>query len=625
MTRELTRELGSRTHIFVILAALFLVSTVGLTPVHAAPTGGDVGVLDTRIHDVDGRLHRLGEEVGYGPISLVFLDTECPISRRFIPELNAMADEASPRGVQLYGVLSDPTLTAARAREFQQEFQVDFPLLWDSSGDLALRLAPTVVPEAFVIDGADRVVYRGRIDNRFESPGRLRGTITETDLADAIDAAASGRAPEVAASQPVGCIFEAWNSYEPAQATYEREVAPLLQSHCTECHTAGGIGPFALDSYEAVKRRAGMVAWAASERFMPPWKAEEGFGHFRSQRLLSDRQIEVLNAWARSDLARGSTEDSLPFEPRSSADWRHGTPDLTIEMPEAFDIPAAGEDIYRYFVVPGGLANGAMITGLDFRPGDPSVVHHAIYYVDYGRTARRLDEAQPGPGFSAFGGDGLMGVRNAFPIGGWAPGADPYTLPEGLALEIPPGADFVFEIHYHLTGRATQDRSAVGLYLTTKDQVDRTIDGLYLATENIDIPAGEANYDRHLSIEIPADIDLIDISPHMHYLGTSARAVATRADGEEIPLINIADWDFRWQNVYVYRRPVRIPAGSRIDAWCSFDNSSGNRANPSSPPKDVRYGLQSTDEMCELYMSYVPVRPKDNRKVQRAMMESLRD
>ena len=306
---------------------------------------------------------------------------------------------------------------------------------------------------------------------------------------------------------------------------------------------------------------------------------------------------------------------------RPSGDWANLISQL--RCPGTYDVPASGDDIYRYFVVPGALASGAMITGIDFLPGDPSVVHHAILYVDHGGSAQRLDSADPGLGFSAFGGDGLMGAKGALPIGGWAPGADPFTLPEGLALEIPPGADFVFEIHYHLTGRATQDQSSAALYLTTKDNVDRTVDALYLATENINIPAGNSDYVRYLSMNVPADIDLVDISPHMHYLGHSARVLATLPGGEEVPLLNITNWDFRWQNVYVYRRPVRLPAGSRIHAWYHFDNSTGNAANPSSPPQDVRYGLRSNDEMCELYMTYVPVDPKDASRVQRAMLASL--
>lgn len=596
----------------------------GSASVSAPSVGPAAGIIDTRIHDLEGRLHRIGVDAAIGPVILVFVDPDCPISRRYIPYLKELAKQMAGERRSLYGVISDPMITASDARGFGRQYEVDFPLLWDASGDLAQRLKPQMVPEAFVVDGHDRIAYRGRIDNRFESPGKLRGVVTQTDLADAVSALAAGRRPPIASTQPVGCYFEAWDSHDLSRVTYERDVAPILEANCTECHTQGGIGPFALDSYQSAKRRAGMSAWAASERLMPPWKAQPGFGHFRSQRFLSDHQIEVLGAWARSQKTLGDASDRIPYERRTSTDWRLGAPDLVIEMPEAFEVPASGDDIYRYFVVPGALAKGGMIRGIDFRPGDPSVVHHAILYVDYGKTARRLDEADPGPGFSAFGAEGLMGAEGAMPIGGWAPGADPYELPRGMAIEIPPGADFVFEIHYHLTGRATRDKSSAALYWAAHDEVERSVDGLYLATESIDIPAGESNYERRLSMEVPADIDLVDISPHMHYLGRSARVSAALPGGGEIPLIHIADWDFRWQNVYVYRRPVRLPAGSRIEAVYSYDNSSQNPANPNSPPRRVKWGPQSTDEMCELYLTYLPVDPKDASKVQRAMLASLR-
>ncbi|NKB88537.1 MAG: hypothetical protein GKS06_09980 [Acidobacteria bacterium] len=615
------------------LVALWPSSAVGSRPemspvrpvamVEPEPLSSGVGVIDTWIHDVDGTIHRLGVGPHYQAVALVFLDPGCPISRRYAPDLADMA--LRPTGeVRIYGVVSDPTLTASEVRAFGEEYAPGLPLLWDGSGDLALRLAPEMVPEAFVIGADDRVIYRGRIDNRFVSPGRLRGRITETDLRDAIVAVESGIAREPGRTQPVGCFFEAWAGHDLAAVTYERDIAPLLAANCAECHTAGGVGPFELDTYESARRRAGMMAWTASERIMPPWKAREGFGHFRGARMLSDRQIAVLASWAESDKLRGNPADRLPHKkPASSSRWRLGDPDLQIDMPAHFEVPAAGDDIYRYFVVPGGMARGGLIRGIDFQPGDPSVVHHAILYVDYSGTARQLDAADPGVGFSAFGGDGLMGVADAVAIGGWAPGADPYALPDGLALEVPAGADFVFEIHYHLTGRATRDRSTAAIYLSPPEQVDRTVDALYLATEAIDIPAGEAEYARHLSMNIPADIDLIDISPHMHYLGRSARVVATLPDGTQVPLIDIPDWDFRWQNVYVYRRPVRLPAGSRIDAWYRFDNSAENGANPSSPPRDVSYGLQSTDEMCELYITYAAVDPADVPALERANAAAL--
>lgn len=604
----------------LLRAAVLAMTALGGGSTMAQATLG-TNVVGLRISDVDGVVHRLGVGNGRRAVVLVFLDEGCPVARRYAPDLNGVAREAERVGVEFYGVISDPDVTARAARAFRKARSLKYPVLFDASGDLAMRVRPTTVPEAFLIDEEDRVAYRGRIDDRFASVGRLRRKITHHDLRDAIAAIGRGTVPAVRRTKPVGCVFEAWTAAIPKAVTYTRNIAPILAANCTECHRQGGIGPFPLETYRQARRRARMIARVCEEKLMPPWRAESGFGHFRDERALSPRQIALLEAWADAGAPPGPPEEALPREKPTSAQWRLGPPDLILTMAEPFEIPATGDDIYRYFVLPEKLPDDVVITAMDFLPGDPTVVHHMNSFVDYTGKARKKDAEDAAPGFSVFGKgsffdySGEGGGTGA--LGGWAPGSDPYRLPPEHGIYVPKGGEVVIEVHYHLTGKKTKDRSSIGFYFAQKP-VQHYVDGLVIGTMDVSIPADDGDYVRHVWMNVPADLRLIDVTPHMHNVGKSMKAVVTRPDGTQMPLISIPDWDFRWQNIYTFRKPVLIPKGSRIDAWFHFDNSAKNPDNPHAPPRKLKWGWGTDEEMAELWMAFVPVRRSDSRAIHRA-------
>ncbi len=572
-------------------------------------TGQTAHVYGARAVDLDGGVHRIGTDAGVKPVALVFMNASCPVSNRYAPELDRLAALADDHGVAFYGVMSDPYLTAKEARAFVADYGIGFPVLFDPSGDLALRLDPVITPEAFVIDTGDNVVYRGRIDDRFEAIGVLRNRIASHDLRDALVMAGAGRDLDPWRTVPVGCVFEGWDEDRlPESVTYNRDIAPLLAANCTECHRDGSVAPFPLDTYVDAGRRAHMLAFVTRERIMPPWRAAEGFGAFRDERHLTDRQIALLAAWAGAGAPLGDEADALPETVWPDPEWRIGEPDLVVEMEEPFAIPAAGPDIYRYFVIPFELSGERAVAAIEFQPGDESVVHHANLFVDYSGKARREDAKDDAPGFSVFGTGNFFdysGAQETWGIGGWTPGVDPYVLPENHAMWMPAGpGDLVFEIHYHLNGKATEDRSRIGLKFAD-GPVDRWVDGLVIGTQELAIPPESDTYWRHVRMEVPAPMTLTDIMPHMHYLGAEAKAIATLPDGTQIPLIHVEDWDLRWQNIYFFREPVRLPAGSAIDGWIRFDNTSGNPYNPTLPPKTVTWGWGSDEEMMEFWISFV--------------------
>ena len=179
---------------------------------------------------------------------------------------------------------------------------------------------------------------------------------------------------------------------------------------------------------------------------------------------------------------------------------------------------------------------------------------------------------------------------------------------------LPKDGDLVLEVHYHLNGKATTDQSEVAFHFAD-EPVSRYVDGVVIGTQDLRIPPGEESYWRQFSMSVPAGMTLTDVTPHMHFLGREFIAIAVLPDGSEQPLIRIADWDFRWQNTYTYREPAHLPAGSRIDTWIRYDNSADNPQNPRREPATVTWGWETTDEMSELWIGFIPDTPADRQRI----------
>jgi hypothetical protein len=551
--------------------------------------------------------------------ALVFMDTECPISNRLVSRLGELSELARALNVDFYGVLSDPGLTRAKALAHSSEYKVTFPILFDAAGLLSRQLRPTHVPESFVLDRDGKLAYRGRVDDRFADVGKLRPKVRSHELRDAIRSTAVDQPPKVEFAEPVGCIFEAWDgSQDSMEITYSREVAPILNAHCVQCHRPGEVAPFPLENYQDARRRSKMIAAVVEDRFMPPWKATEGHGRFRDERRLSAAEIAILRSWANAGAPGGDPAD-LPERPSfGNHGWALGEPDLILTMPD-FEVPAEGDDLFHYFVIPSGLTEDRMIIAHDFRAGDATVAHHSIYYTDTTGKARELDAQTPEPGYPAYT-SLSQGFFPSSAFGGWAPGGRPYELPEGVGIPIEAGTDVILEMHYHLSGKATTDASQVAVYFAD-GPVEQVADGIILGTLDLDIPPGATDYWRHVWMELPVGITLLDIGPHMHLLGKEAKVEARLPDGTIKPLLWVQDYDFRWQDTYVYAEPLYLPAGTRIDARVRYDNSVDNPANPYDPPRSVGYGDATTDEMCFVFSTVLPDDPKQSLKLQYAQWE----
>jgi len=406
--------------------------------------------------------------------------------------------------------------------------------------------------------------------------------------------------------------------------TFTENIAPIVYQNCATCHRPGEAAPFSLITYEDVKKRAALIATVTQMRYMPPWHAAHGFGEFADERKLTDAQIATIAGWVRQGMPEGDPAKA-PKLPQFTEGWRLGKPDLILEMPAAFELPASGPDVFRNFAIPLNLKEDKWIRAIEFRPSARKAAHHALFaYVAAGSTSR-LDGVDGKPGFGGMGTVGVTpGQSNAGGLGGWAVGATPVFLPEGLAMALPKGSDFLLQMHFHLTGKPEIEKSLVGLYFADKAPERRLMGvgapGLFGVGAGIDIPAGE-NFTIQDSFMLPVDVIAHSAVAHAHYLAKDMKATATLPDGSSKPLIWIPDWDFNWQETYNYKEPFLLPKGSKIDVSIQYDNSPGNPRNPSNPPKRAQFGEESFDEMGMVAVMVTAVRAEDEPILQKALTD----
>lgn len=590
-----------------------------------AARGDEAEIPQTRFlsaMDLDGQTYRIGNGEGYRAVALVFMTTECPISREYVPELNRLAAAVSEQPVRFFGVISEPGITRSAAAKFQKEFKIQFPVLFDASGELAAAFQPTHVPEAFVLGTDAKVAYRGRVDDLYGDLGKKRPAATTHELSDAIAAVLDGKAIEVARTVPVGCPLEVKSlASEPSKVTYNRDIAPILFGNCAECHRPGEVAPFSLLSYQDAKKRASFLADVTHKRLMPPWKAVIGHGRFLGERHLTDVQLGLIEAWAKAGAPEGDPNDRPP-QPEFASGWRLGKPDLELQAP-AFTIPASGEDIFQHFIIPLELLETKTVVGFEFRPGNASVVHHAILFLDNTGAARRLDAETPEPGYKTFG---SIGVAVSGIIGVWTPGMTPRFYPQNAGMPLAKGTDLVLQLHIHPSGKEQTDQSSVAIYFADKDKpVGRAMSRapFLVGSLLIDIPAGSNDHTVTSSVTLPADVTLISMLPHMHLVGKEMKLTATLPDGTVQPLIWIDDWNFYAQDNYVFHEPVRLPKGTRLDVLSRYDNTAENPLNPSKPPQRVFFGNGSTDEMCFGIFQLIVDHPGEEYRLQGALMQTM--
>jgi thiol-disulfide isomerase/thioredoxin len=566
-------------------------------------------VKEFALSDIHGTVHNRAEWTDRKGVVLFVVATLCPVTRAYAEEMERLARFYSPRGIRFYAVESEPGITVDSASHHAARCGWSFPVLLDPELRVARQAGTTVTPEAVVLAPDGQVLYHGRIDDQFADGGRRRATARVHELESALRAIVADELPAIVHAEPFGTPLgrSAASRLTDAPINFSKHVAPILFNNCARCHRPGAVAPFALLSYKDAAKRADFIRDVVLSGQMPPWKPHPGAGVFRDAPRLSPLEKEILTSWAETGRAEGDPAD-LPPLPKFNDGWQLGEPDVVLTMAESFTVPASGRDVYWAFPLPANVGGDMVINGLEFRPGNRRVVHHSRLHLDDTGDARRRDDAEPGPGFPGWV-HAAGSMELPYPsLGGWTPGMTPRFAPEGVGRRVRSGSDVVLRIHYHPSGKPEEDRSSIGLY-SLKKPVTRTMAGYTFCSDRINIPPGDKRHRIIISSRVKADVHLYTVVPHGHYLAREFRLAATLPDGTTQPLLWITDWDMDWQDQYRFLKPVRLPKGTLLTFAAYFDNSDGNPRNPHKPPRRVRFGVGTDDEMCACHLEFLPDDP----------------
>ena len=376
-----------------------------------------------------------------------------------------------------------------------------------------------------------------------------------------------------------------------AQAvTFHRDVAPILQKHCQTCHRPGEIGPMSFLSYESTRPWAKAIKTAVVSRKMPPWFADPKYGHFSNDNRLADAELQKLTAWVDAGAPAGDPKDS-PAPVKWVEGWNIGQPDLVVEMPNEYTVPARGTIDYTYVIVPSGLTKDTWVQAAEVRPGNRSHVHHANVSVRP-PDSKYFREYPIGTPFVP--NKGASSGANEY-IVGYTPGKPAISLASNEARLIPAGSDFIFQLHYTSNGTEVRDKTKIGI-IYAKNAPQRRVSRVVAANQTFAIPPGNPDYHVDGAITLNHDAEIVSLKPHMHLRGKWMEFRAIYPTGEKETLLSVPRYDFNWQLDFVPVKPIRVPKGTRLEVSAGFDNSANNPFNPD-PSKTIRWGDQSWDEM----------------------------
>lgn len=374
-----------------------------------------------------------------------------------------------------------------------------------------------------------------------------------------------------------------------AEYTFTRDILPIVQEKCQECHQPEGIGPFSLMSYRQVRSWSKMIREVVEDGRMPPWHADPHVGTFSNDISLTSEEKGALLGWIDSGMPQGRPEDAPA--PRVYTDgWRMGTPDMVFEMPEEAVIEPTGVVPYLYFRTPTNFEEDVWIEAAEWRAGNSKVLHHIVMFYEDPNFVADPRDASLGP----IAGRGFLG--------GYAPGSRPVVHREGVATRIPAGATLIWQMHYTPTGKEERDRSQFGIRFA-KGPIVHEYEHAAPANFALSIPPGVDNHRVESELTFPDDVLLYSMSPHMHLRGKSFTYAAVFPDGREQLLLSVPRYDFNWQTTYVLEEPVELPAGTKIRCVAHYDNSSENPYNPD-PTKTVTWGDQTWEEMMVGFLSF---------------------
>ena len=527
------------------------------------------------LRDCFGKPYQLQELAHSKAIVVAFLGTECPLAKLYGPKLQSIEERFRDDKVAIIGVFSNVQDSLSEVLTYKNKAGITFPILMDNEQQLADLLGANRTPEVFVLDASRTIQYQGRIDDQY-AISVARKVPTRENLVDAIQSVIRGEKPSVESFPSVGCVIGRKHRTEPhGDITFAKDIAPIMNARCVECHRQGEIAPFSLMSFEDTVGWEATIAEVIREERMPPWNANPKFGHFKNSARLSDQEKQLFQTWIENGCPKGDASD-LPAAPKFVAGWRMPSPDLVIPIrDEPLKIPATGVMDYQYLKVDPKFTEDKYVIAAEARPGNAAVVHHIIAFLLL---------------------PGQKDVSLGKMLIGYAPGTSPLIFPPDSAMRVPAGSKILFEVHYTPNGTEQTDKSYIGLKFTEGSSVKNEVVGAEAMSRNLRIPPGEAQHVVTSQQNFREELTLLSVTPHMHLRGKAFRFDAKYPDGTQETLLDVPRYDFNWQLRYEFAEPKLMPKGTVVKCTAVFDNSESNPNNPD-PMKTISWGQQSWDEM----------------------------
>ncbi len=526
--------------------------------------------------------HELYREPDAKVIVLITQMNNCPIVRNLAPKLKELEAKYGPQGVKFMMLNSAVQDSRDEIVAEAKEYGIDIPILMDSNQLVGEQLGVTRTAEFFVIDPKTwKVAYRGPLDDRLDY-GTQKAAAEHPWASDAIEAVLAGRQAMAATKPSPGCLIDFPERGKVAQISYSKQVAPILEKKCAACHTEGGIGPFAMSSYQMVKGFSPMIREVLRTDRMPPWNVDPHVGKFADDKSLTPDEIKTVVHWVDQGAPRDGTADPLAVaaKKRTVQQWPLGKPDLVLEIP-SYTIPASGVVDYQRPVAVNPLTEGKWIKASTYVVSQRQAVHHFLsgYIKEVPKDGKGNED------------------RWGASMGGYAVGAESTLWPKNVGTYLPPGGAVGFQAHYTPFGKEVTDKSLLGLYFYKDGEKPGLVMHSSVVVDNtIVLPPGEARHEETAYIDVPKDMLLYSAFPHAHYRGYASDLWLQLPDGSKKRILAMPRYDFNWQREYSFAEPMKIPAGSKLIAHYWYDNSAKNPANPD-PKRTVPWGDQSWDEM----------------------------
>ena len=566
-----------KAKVLIAIAFCWLV-TLGISLANAQ----DSQKIELDLNCVDGT--RLSVPQSEKFTVLCFLGTECPLVKLYTPRLFDLEQEFSKQ-FTFVGINSNLQDSVEEWSDFAKASQIAFAIVSDKDNVIADRLDVVRNPEVIVVGRKGEIKYRGRIDDQY-APGISRSRPNRQDLRIAMTELLDGKNVSVPRTEPEGCLIGKVKTrpVDPSKATvtYARDIAPLFQKHCLECHRQGDIGPFSMTDYEEVVGWADMILETIDDGRMPPWHADPKFGKFRNAREVSNVEKQTIRKWIAEGAHLGDAED-LPEPKTFTTGWRlPKEPDLVIPMrSRPFEIPAEGTVEYQYFIVDPQFKEDKWVVAAEVIPGNRAIVHHSIVFI------------RPPDGELTFGLNWLEA---------YVPGQVPLKHEPKRARRIPAGSKLVFQQHYTPNGKVQSDITKVGLVFIDESEVEEELFTLAALNQEFEILPNQADAKVVAQLPwLPANGKILSVSPHMHYRGKSFTAFAapksqTKSDARPETLLRVPNYDFNWQHIYEFEQPLDLSNLKEVKVEITFDNSADNPFNPN-PEQYVIWGDQTWEEM----------------------------